>query len=61
VASYLNTQGIAPSRIDTRGMGEMQPVASNDTDAGRQQNRRVEIALYASDDYRANPERYNNN
>jgi hypothetical protein len=30
----------------------MEPVASNDTDAGRSQNRRVEVAIFASEEYR---------
>ena len=40
------------ARLETMGAGETQPVASNSTDAGRQQNRRVEVALYANEDYR---------
>ncbi len=35
--------GIAGSRMDVRGYGETQPVASNDTRAGRAQNRRVQV------------------
>lgn len=45
VASYLRSQGIQPQRLMTRGFGERHPVASNDTAAGREQNRRVEITL----------------
>lgn len=52
VATYLSAQGISPGRMLISGMGENQPVASNATDAGRQQNRRVEIALYANEQYR---------
>lgn len=52
VADFMLAQGISPSRLRTVGMGETQPIASNDTDAGRQQNRRVEIAIYASEEYR---------
>lgn len=44
----LLEQGIAPERIDSRGYGEMYPVASNDTASNRKLNRRVEIVL--SDD-----------
>ena len=33
-------------------MGEEEPVTSNDTDAGRSQNRRVEVAIYASEKLR---------
>ncbi|WP_089791945.1 OmpA family protein [Halomonas korlensis] len=43
VSSYLQSQGIAGNRLRTVGYGEERPVASNDTDAGRAQNRRVEI------------------
>jgi len=45
VADYLSTKGVTRARLGTRGFGESQPVASNDTDAGRAQNRRVEIKL----------------
>ena len=51
-ASYLVTQGVPRNRMSTFGKGETEPVASNDTDAGRQQNRRVEVAIYASEEYR---------
>ena len=50
---YLASQGVARGRIATRGLGETEPVASNDTEAGRQRNRRVEVAIYASEAYRA--------
>ncbi len=40
---YLESKGIASNRIDTDGKGKRQPAASNDTDEGRQLNRRVEI------------------
>jgi outer membrane protein OmpA-like peptidoglycan-associated protein len=48
-ASYLAEQGIARARLITRGRGETEPVSSNETDTGRAQNRRVEVALYAND------------
>ena len=41
VRGYLVQQGIAGNRLSAVGMGESQPVASNDTQSGRQQNRRV--------------------
>ncbi|MES2125179.1 MAG: OmpA family protein [Gemmatimonadota bacterium] len=47
-ANFLVAQGVSRARISTRGLGETEPVASNDTDAGRQANRRVEVAIYAS-------------
>jgi outer membrane protein OmpA-like peptidoglycan-associated protein len=52
-ANYLVAQGVRRTRIATRGMGESEPLASNDTEAGRQRNRRVEVAIYASEAYRA--------
>jgi len=45
VANYLSGRGVARARIATRGFGESQPVASNDTEVGRAQNRRVEIRV----------------
>ena len=45
VRSYLSQQGIAGTAIDARGFGESRPVVSNDSDAGRQQNRRVELVV----------------
>jgi len=49
VANYLMGLGVPSSRISMVGLGEMNPIASNDTDYGRQQNRRVEIAIFAND------------
>lgn len=49
VKSYLSSNGVAASRMSTVGRGELDPVASNDTDAGRAQNRRVEFAITAND------------
>jgi outer membrane protein OmpA-like peptidoglycan-associated protein len=37
------------SRIQTRGYGSSQPIADNTTEAGKQANRRVEIAIYANE------------
>lgn len=48
-ANYLQGQGIAIARLRTSGRGELEPVASNDSDAGRQKNRRIEVAIYASE------------
>jgi outer membrane protein OmpA-like peptidoglycan-associated protein len=45
VAAYLGTRNVRTDRIITVGEGEGRPVASNDTEAGRQQNRRVELTL----------------
>ncbi|HRN60929.1 MAG TPA: OmpA family protein [Luteimonas sp.] len=43
VVAALTTQGIDASRLQARGHGQSQPVADNDTDAGRAKNRRVEL------------------
>ena len=45
VKTYLTQQGIPSASIRARGFGEVQPVASNDHAAGRQQNRRVELIV----------------
>lgn len=45
VAGYLGSRGVANSRMIVNGAGESRPVASNDTESGRAQNRRVEITL----------------
>jgi len=45
VRSYLVQQGIASQRISASGKGKHQPVAGNDSDGGRQQNRRVEVII----------------
>jgi len=45
VASYLAANGVDASRISAYGAGPNQPIASNANEAGRAQNRRVEINL----------------
>lgn len=45
VRDYFVQQGIASSAIEARGFGKSEPIASNDTAEGRQQNRRVELVL----------------
>lgn len=45
VADALRTRGVPPDRYEVRGLGKSFPVASNNTQAGRQQNRRVEIVF----------------
>lgn len=47
-ATYVISQGVAGTRVGTYGLGESEPVASNDTEDGRATNRRVEVAIYAS-------------
>ncbi len=49
VSSYLRGKDIAASRMRTVGYGEKQPVASNDTDDGRTQNRRVTFVITANE------------
>ncbi|MHC8370603.1 OmpA family protein [Pseudomonas sp. MDT1-85] len=45
VAAYLLSQGLAPDKLTSEGRGESQPVADNDTEEGRSQNRRVELHI----------------
>ena len=49
VANYLSTQKVNPTRFTIMGYGESQPIASNETEEGRAQNRRVEVAIFAND------------
>lgn len=45
VREYFISKGIEPDRIASKGFGESKPVSTNDTDEGRQQNRRVEFVI----------------
>lgn len=45
VSAYLAARGVQTARMATKGFGEMQPIATNETEAGRQTNRRVEIKI----------------
>ena len=56
VHDYLSSQGVSTSRMGTRGFGENQPVASNDTDAGRSLNRRVQVAVWANENLKKDAE-----
>lgn len=49
VAAALQARGITGDRLETVGLGESYPVATNDTSAGREENRRVEVVLSDSD------------
>lgn len=49
VKSYLSSKGIASSRFTTTGMGEADPIATNETADGKSQNRRVEFAITANE------------
>ena len=51
-SDFLATQGIPDRQIRIEGLGEMEPVASNETQAGQDANRRVEVAIFASAEYR---------
>jgi outer membrane protein OmpA-like peptidoglycan-associated protein len=50
--TYLMSQGVRDARIQSRGLGETEPVGSNETEAGRQRNRRIEVAIYANKEFR---------
>jgi OOP family OmpA-OmpF porin len=45
VRDYLMSKGVKASRLTARGYGESRPVASNDTEEGRAENRRVELVV----------------
>lgn len=49
VATYAKGLGVDPTRFTVMGKGEAEPVASNDDAAGRQLNRRVELAIFANE------------
>jgi outer membrane protein OmpA-like peptidoglycan-associated protein len=57
VSDYTLMQGISSSRLSIVGLGENEPIESNATDAGKKQNRRVEIAIFANEDLKAAAER----
>jgi outer membrane protein OmpA-like peptidoglycan-associated protein len=52
-SGYLASRGVTSVRLRAVGRGEIEPVAPNDSDAGRQKNRRVEVAIYANDQLKA--------
>ena len=56
-ARYLISQSVDRSRIATGGLGEDEPLSSNATDEGRRRNRRVEVAIYASEKAREEAKR----
>lgn len=55
---YLLTKGVADTRVELRGYGSRHPLATNDTDAGRTQNRRVEFDLFLTGDPNAAEAKY---
>jgi outer membrane protein OmpA-like peptidoglycan-associated protein len=48
VKNYLSSLGVDQKRLELVAFGETNPIASNDTEVGRQKNRRVEVAIYAN-------------
>jgi outer membrane protein OmpA-like peptidoglycan-associated protein len=48
VVTFLDQRGVVPQRLSAQGVGASQPIADNNTDAGRAENRRVEIYLRAT-------------
>lgn len=60
VSTYLRGRGIPGSRITTKGYGENAPIASNDTEAGRAQNRRVNFLITANEKMKAEAEKQAN-
>jgi len=50
VGTFLAVQNVARERLSAIGFGELKPIASNETTDGRQQNRRVEVAIWANDE-----------
>ena len=56
-AAVLASAGVPRNRIQTAGRGESEPIAGNTDEMGKQQNRRVEVAIFASEEYRAAVER----
>lgn len=50
VSDYTAGQGVSSSRFNVIGLGEIEPIATNDTQSGKQTNRRVEIAIFANED-----------
>jgi outer membrane protein OmpA-like peptidoglycan-associated protein len=53
VSNYLAAQGVRVARLRTAGRGELEPISANDTESGRQLNRRVEVAIFANASARA--------
>jgi outer membrane protein OmpA-like peptidoglycan-associated protein len=49
LGNFLEQLGVNRARITALGRGDAEPIATNDTDAGRQWNRRIEIAIYADE------------
>jgi outer membrane protein OmpA-like peptidoglycan-associated protein len=52
---YLTAQGVAPQRVHASGREEWEPLATNETEAGRRASRRVEVAIFAGEAARLSP------
>src|SRR6476661_437268 len=52
-AAYLTSQGVKLDRLRTSGRGEAEPIGDNNSASGQAKNRRVEVAIFASDAYKA--------
>ena len=46
-SAYLAVQGVSAGRVHSSGRGELEPLGSNETEAGRQMNRRIEVAIFS--------------
>jgi outer membrane protein OmpA-like peptidoglycan-associated protein len=57
VATYLRGRGVSAGRVTTKGYGETAPVATNDTDDGRAQNRRVNFLITANEKMKADAQK----
>ncbi len=60
-SSYLNEEGVAKSRMKVIGRGELDPIATNETEDGQEMNRRIEIVIYASTNMKARYEALDQN
>jgi len=47
-ANFVCGEGVDRARVGTAGRGESEPIATNSSDDGRRQNRRVEVAIFAN-------------
>lgn len=57
VSSYLESQNLPASRLNTKWYGESQPKFPNNSEANREKNRRVELAIYANEDMKKDAEK----
>ena len=57
VSSFLQSQNLPSSRLKTKWYGESQPKFPNDSEANREKNRRVELAIYANEDMKKDAEK----